>query len=439
MLKAITNSPAPGSTTESGTADAPDRRMGTRFAKRRQAVLDAAAKLINRVGLGDTTLALVAAEIGLNLKSLRYYFEKREDLIVAAFLQSIELHHGLVARAMHAATSEERVRSFVRGFFDLLASVRRGERPEFTSFSDLRALPEPHSAIVYEQYNQFFREARSLLRPTATDWKHGELNARTHMLISQLLWSVAWVDNYIPEDFDRVTERFAEVLLSGLGTRWLDLSPSPDALRPALPLEGASMTQESFLRVATALINDLGHRGASIERISAVLNVSRGAFYHHYEARDELVVACFDRTFDVLRRAQSAAMGRPVSGAEQVAAAAVELVSRQFTVEGFMLRTTALTVVGPELRRDMTRRMSLATFRFQDMLSDGVADGSVRPLDLRIAAEMVTAMVNSAAELARWVPEAEPELVSDLYVRPLFAGLLSTSPTRVLTSDMENG
>lgn len=410
-----------------GDANPPEGSSGetARFGRRRQAVLDAAATVINRVGLGDTTLSLVAAEIGLNLKSLRYYFEKREDLMVAAFLQSIGLHQELAITARSEVTPERRIRSFVGGYFAMLARVARKEQPAFTYFSDLRALTEPHSVVVHQQYVEFFRSVRALLGTEAPERNRAQDNARTHMLVSQLLWSVAWIGNYIPDDFARVADRFADILLQGLATGPVDLRPRPAALaKPHVTARGL-LSQESFLRVATALINDHGYRGASIERIAAELNVSRGAFYHHYEASDDLVVACFDRTFEALRKAQNAVMAENDPGMTRVASAAVDLVTRQMTVEGFMLRTTALTVVGPELRTEMSRRMSLATFRFQDLLSDGVADGSVRICDLRIASEMVTAMINSAAELGRWVPDAEPERVSDLYVRPLLHGLLS--------------
>lgn len=411
-----------------GNATADSRRRSrqagpTRFERRKDAILNAAAILINRVGLGETTLALVAAEIGLNLKSLRYYFERREDLIVATYLRSIALHRGIVATASKEKNSEARVRRFVEEYYAMFARVARGEQAEFAYFGDLRALTDPHASIVYGEYNQFFRDVRSLLQPRPAPWSKAQINARTHMLISQLLWSVAWIGTYVPEDYGRVAARLSDILLRGVAAT--PVAPRAQVASVDVPtIDTDRLTQESFLRTATALINEHGYRGASIERISAELNVSRGAFYHHYDARDALVVACFERTFRELRSAQSAAMSQDVDGIIKVASTAVELVTQQLAVEGFMLRTTALTVVGPDLRAEMTRRMSLATFRFADMLSDGFADGSVRIADPRIASEMVTATINSAAELRRWVPGATRREVADLYVQPLLHGLL---------------
>ena len=63
---------------------------------------------------------------------------------------------------------------------------------------------------------------------------------------------------------------------------------------------------------------------------------------------------------------------------------------------GTLLRTSALTTIGPDLRIKVAWQMSRLTLRFGDMLNDGLIDGSVRPCNVRIAAEMITAMINSA-------------------------------------------
>ena len=69
--------------------------------------------------------------------------------------------------------------------------------------------------------------------------------------------------------------------------------------------------------------------------------------------------------------------------------------------------------------------MSRLTLRFGSMLTDGMIDGSVRPCDVRIAAEMMTAMVNSGQELGHWVRDVTAQTAAAVYVRPLLVGLLA--------------
>ncbi len=403
--------------------DKPRARAG-RFDRRKEEILIAAGGLFNRHGLRDATLAVIAAEIGLNLKSLRYYFERREDLVAAAFMRSIDLHQALAQDAMAEIGIEARIRRFVRDYFELLADVRAGTRPEFVYFGDLRALTAPHAEIVWAAYNRMFRSVGNLFRSTGVDWDRARLNASTHMLLSQLLWSVVWASECLPQDAPRIAERVSDILLHGLAASLPDLSRYSAAplVRAA---EADRLSQASFLRTATALINRLGYRGASVDRISAELNVTKGAFYHHNETRDGLVVACFEHSFALLCDAQDTAIATETDGLARVLAASVSLVNRQMLDEGTLLRTSALTAIGPELRATMVRQIARLTLRFEDMLNDGLIDGSVRPCHVRIGSEMITTMINSAEELGRWVKTATVDNAAELYVRPLLTGLLA--------------
>ncbi len=80
----------------------------------------------------------------------------------------------------------------------------------------------------------------------------------------------------------------------------------------------------------------------------------------------------------------------------------------------------------PEAAVDETlRTMNRLSERFAAFVVDGIADGSIRPVDPAIAAQMVNGMVNAAASIKRWVPDVTIDNAVDLYARPLFVGLLS--------------
>ena len=72
--------PAHGSGRQSG-ARGPGRRAG----RRKIAVLEAACRVIAERGADATRFADVAAESGVPVSTLQYYFGSREDLLVAAF------------------------------------------------------------------------------------------------------------------------------------------------------------------------------------------------------------------------------------------------------------------------------------------------------------------------------------------------------------------
>ncbi len=162
----------------------------SRFEARKQEILDSAGALFNTHGLRDATLSVLASDIGLNLKSLRYYFEKKEDLVSAAFLHSISLHTDLVSDALTVKPFEQRIRHFLNRYFELLAKVARGDIPEFVHFGDIRALGEPYLSTVGSAYVGLWRATRRLFDDMPYELISEQKSAYTQMLLSQLHWSV---------------------------------------------------------------------------------------------------------------------------------------------------------------------------------------------------------------------------------------------------------
>jgi hypothetical protein len=105
------------------------------------------------------------------------------------------------------------------------------------------------------------------------------------------------------------------------------------------------------------------------------------------------------------------------------------LAAHQIAGEAPLLRTSALTTVPEPIRLGLLERFNRISYWFASILCDGVADGSVRPVDVNVAAQMITAAVNAAADLHYWTPGLGPEAAADHFVRPLFEGLVSPAAT----------
>ena len=70
---------------EAGHGPGRGRGPGRRAGRRKTAVLEAACRVIADRGADATRFADVAAESGVPVSTLQYYFGSREDLLVAAF------------------------------------------------------------------------------------------------------------------------------------------------------------------------------------------------------------------------------------------------------------------------------------------------------------------------------------------------------------------
>lgn len=399
----------------------PAPRQTKRFAEKRQAILDAAAKRFNERGIRGTSLADVSGSVGLMTNSITYYYRRKEDLAAACFLAKIAWLDALIAEAEVRTSPEARLRAFLDAYARGLSAMAAGERPALIRFHDVRALPSPQAETVFAAYNAFYRRMRALLvGPEALPGLDRiARNARTHLLVSVVQTLRVWIERYEPDDYARVAARVADLLLHGLAGPG---SPWPPAAGPvAVPASEAGPT-DAFLRAATILINEQGYRGASVEKISAQLRVTKGSFYHHNDNKDDLVAHCFTRTFDRIRRTQDAAEAAGGTGWERLAALSCALVRHQLSESGPLLRWIAVGALPDNLRGGVTGTMHRLWDRVAFPIVDGVADGSIRACDPAIAAQVVNSMIDAASELDDWAEGIDADQAERHYVQPLLAG-----------------
>jgi AcrR family transcriptional regulator len=397
-----------------------------RYARKKEAILAAATTILNRQGVKGMTLADVAAEVGLITTSVTYYYRKKDDLAAACFLRGVETFDAMITHAAGAPEWRGRLTRFLDAYLDLSRRIRLREAPPLVSFTEMRALKEPHRTEVVEAFSAMFRKFRGFFDAPEFAWMdRREANARTHLLLEQAFWTHAWLRRYDVEDYPRVRDRMLDILSQGMAAG--DRPWNPVAL-PALspmPADPQEASSETFLVAATRLINQRGYRGASVEDISAQLNVTKGSFYHHNEAKDDLVVDCFKRTFAIMRRAQLATRDLPGGQWQRLVSAAAALVEFQLSEHGPLLRASAMGALPLDIRQDMIDRYNRVSERFAAMISDGIAEGSVRPIDPMIGAHMINAMLNAAASLENWAPGSTREEAATLFARPLLQGAFS--------------
>jgi AcrR family transcriptional regulator len=395
-------------------------RMTARFERKREAILDAAARLFNARGVRGTTLADVAAAVGLGTASITYYYPRRDALAAACFRRSIEAAEALVAAAARQPDPPRRVRALVAGCLGLYRDILLHEHSPLVSFADIRAVAPPDRDALFAAYTEMFRGVRRLFGAGGGTGERRARGARAHLLISALLWKEAWVERYEAAALAGVAEALADILENGLAACALP----PMRGEAHAPRRAATpVSREAFLRAATALINEEGYRGASVEKIAARLAVTKGSFYHHNATKDALVVACFHRSFALMRLAQHRAEAGGGSGLERLWNAVTILVRHQLEGGAPLLRASALNALPEPLRQQMLHGFERGSLGFARMIRAAIADGSMRAIDAYLAGQLANATINAASELDRWVPGITGDEAVELFVAPLFRGL----------------
>lgn len=393
-----------------------------RFRRKRDRILDAAASIINERGLKGLTFVAVAEAVGLNTTSVTYYFKRKELLAAAALERSVRQLGAMLDDAAREATPEARVRTLLRLYLEQQGNVRLGRDRPMTLLSDLRAMEEPMRGQLLDSYGVELTKAINLFDPVPGD---PLARARAHILTDTLYWMRAWLPKYSVGDYERIGRRVMDIFRHGIlpdGTAFPVILSDPAEDETTTD----EISRETYLRAATRLINERGYRGASVERIAAELKVSKGSFYHHLDGKDDLVLECFQRSYGRVSQAQRRAIDRDGTCRDRLAACMCELLDVQFGQTYPLLRITALQALPTEVRLKVLARSDRMAMRFAGMLSDGIAESTVRPVDPMIASQMVTGLINSAYDMRNWASQQGGRgRAIELYAHPLAFGLFA--------------
>ncbi|GAA4763894.1 TetR/AcrR family transcriptional regulator [Stakelama sediminis] len=390
-----------------------------RFRAKRDAILSAAADAINEHSAKGMTFADVAQRVGLNTTSVTYYFKRKEDLAAACFQKTLDLLNAMLAEALEEPTPERRVERLLTINMERLKRVEAGEERDFAILSDLRAMEGPLQQELLTGWRGVFRTTRTLWGDPASEAHKALFGARAHVLLENIFWLPAWLDRYQPEQYDRVCERLMDVFRRGIA---LDKAPWTPALLD-VAYEEPEPGREAFLVAATRLINELGYRGASVQKIASELNVTKGSFYHHLDAKDDLVIECYKRSFDTIIEAQREADAAGGSHWQRLASMIASLLDIQFSEHSPLLRSTALTGLPSGVRQGLIDRSNRIARRYAGTMIDGISEGSIRAIDPLVASQVLMAAQNAAFDLRKWASAMPREKAVAFYASTIAFGM----------------
>ncbi|KEQ52736.1 TetR/AcrR family transcriptional regulator [Sphingobium chlorophenolicum] len=389
----------------------------TRFEDKKQRILDVATVLLNERGVTGMTFQEVAQALSLKTTSVIYYFRYKELLAAAVLEDSIERLHAMVREAGTEPTPEARVEKYLALFFDRTARSLRKEMRPLANFSEIRALDEEYRLPLIAQYQALFRDVREFFGTSDDPDRKRVLTARTQLLNESLFWATFWLPHYALGDFDSVRRRMFDILREGIGAKGLESRACPLTLEEALD---AAPLQSPFMRIATRLINEHGYKGASVDSIMREMNLTKGSFYHHNEAKDDLILECFRESYRRLTRLQIAVDARGGTRWQRLENGIASVLVLQFASDHPLLRSTALQAMPAALRAEALELSNREALWLAGALLDGMREGSVRLIDPAIAGHIIMSTINSAYDVRGWAAGQPLELAVSR-----FAGLLT--------------
>ncbi|MGV9817537.1 TetR/AcrR family transcriptional regulator [Nocardia xishanensis] len=287
--------------TSSAKIEPPKRR---RPRDRRASILRAAGAAFAESGYHGTSMADIAAAVGISATALYRHFRNKQELLGQCLLTGLDTTLARLAEAARAEEPQTRVLTELVAVALELRGLPRLWQLEFRSVS-----PEDRQAVLVRvvRLTGYLRRAVRVHRP--------DLSAPEVELLSWCVLSVAVSPSYHQVDLPATT--FVDVLDGAvLALITADLSPEVPHARPATraPQPGGTadfertVRPERMIAAAARLFNTRGYAAVGIEDIGAAVGVSGPALYHHFASKSDLLNEIIERNDQWIRLYTSRAL-----------------------------------------------------------------------------------------------------------------------------------
>lgn len=192
-----------------------------------------------------------------------------------------------------------------------------------------------------------------------------------------------------------------------------------------------TMVRDEVVRAATRLFTERGIRGVSLQSIADELGLTKGALYHYFSSRDDLLRHVFGDwiTQEAVSLRQQTA--HPGDAVEKLRAYLRYHVSSVVTnVDLYKLSFFSEVEIPPDVRAEFRGLKRQSDAILMDILRQGIAEGRFVGPDVKVVAFAIDGMCNW---LCQWYtvdgPKSAAE-IADEFLALLVHGLVRDAPGR---------
>jgi TetR/AcrR family transcriptional regulator, cholesterol catabolism regulator len=147
-------------------------------------------------------------------------------------------------------------------------------------------------------------------------------------------------------------------------------------------------TRRLLIAAALDLFAEKGFRGTSLQEVAERAGLTKGAFYHHFSTKDDVLHLIHDQFIDRALESQEQALTVYDTATEQLAKMAFDTTKISIEYQKHvMVFFQELTVIGGETREAILEKRRRSTALFEQVVRHGVESGEFdRSLDPNVAA-----------------------------------------------------
>lgn len=369
---------------------------------RHERVLNEAARQLNAKGVSLTSLAEIAAQLGVSRAALYYYVEDREDLVFQCYRRSCEITaRHLTAAHRDGGDARTMITNFVRRMLD-------PAEPETAARAEIAMMNAAQRDTIQGLYDALATRLGQMLAAGAHEGRlrtcDVEVNARA--ILSLLAWvplSRHWSIALNPVEHSRIVEAVLAVIFDGVATsrelpsyRAIDLEQLSMRASGVFDREADSGTKRDTLVVeASRLFNRKGIDATSLEEIAAQVGATKRTLHRHLGSKQDLVAACYERAFAIFQFVGDRMRAYEGSRCESFAAAfhalAIAYPREDLSPLSPLVGYAALSSQAQARFNERSLQLAAA---YYEAVQHGIDEGSIRNIDINAQILMMPGLLS---------------------------------------------
>jgi AcrR family transcriptional regulator len=159
-----------------------------------------------------------------------------------------------------------------------------------------------------------------------------------------------------------------------------------------------SLQKDRMLRAAALCFNRKGFSGTSLKDVSSHLGLTDAALYYYVRNKEELVYLCYLRAAELGKAALDEATLATGSGLDRVRRYLKLHAEFMVGEPGPVAIMSEIPSLKEDHREEILSLSRAHSARFEALLDEGIADGSIRPCDVRMTGNAIMGALN-------WIPK----------------------------------
>lgn len=385
------------------------RGRPSNHAGKREDLINGASVLFNERGISGTNLESVAEVVGISRASAYHYVRDRNDLVYQCYMRACEIEAGDLDAASSAPNGLARTTAFIR-------HALTPDRPPAAVLTEVNSLAPGIAGAVRKAHNRNADLLRQFIRDGIQDGsiRPCDSDIAAQAIVGMLSWSQLLPQWSQGRDSAGLRERAAcamiDLLTHGLARK------RRDAFRCDLDVEAFRLQvddifdreQSSALKVArvletaSRLFNRQGIEATSVEQIADEMGVTKGALYHYFRDKPDLVTRCYERSFDLYERFVVAAIARSGNGLSGSLVNSHLNIQAQAGTLSPLMPQPGFGALETSVRGRLRQRARSQNETLAGLLRRGMDEGAARKCDALLVTHICAGAIGW---LPKWLPQ----------------------------------